>query len=524
MKLFLRHTHQKQPPTGTRLRLENRTKVSKTGELLADRYEILEVLGEGGMGAVYLAKDTRLPRRWAIKVMNDTFSNPQAHKDAVESFRTEAHLLSGLNHANLPRITDYFSEKERHYLVMDFIEGQTLEDLIKDKTRLEITQTLDFALQLTEVLGYLHTQPQPIIFRDFKPANVMITPQGKAKLIDFGIARHFQQGKVSDTKALGTPGYAAPEQYGQGQSDARTDIYALGATLHHALTGINPTDTPFTFKPVRESNAEVPEALDNIIMKCVQLKPDQRFQSTADLRQALESLKTDPDAFEVLPERMKTATLKAPGKRGFEPEEIVLGPVKRGKVPSATVVLKGSYQHKLKTDQKWLRVRPDKVNGRDCELQITASTSSLSDGGSFEGNILVVEDSDTRPLRVRVKLEQTHVTFWSMALAFVLVLGSFVPLLGFIGTGFLFSMFLSTPKGERAVLKVFLIVSILASIFWVVIGGLIGFGLTQMNWDEMDFWKKTPTQGMRITPELRNMAITQNLMEDFDGHLPQLRC
>lgn len=495
--------------------------MSKTGELLVDRYEILEVLGEGGMGAVYLAKDTRLPRRWAIKVMND-HPNPERHQEAVESFRTEAHLLSELNHPNLPRITDYFSEKERHYLVMDFIEGDTLEALIEQNGKLEVTLVLDIALQLTEVLGYLHSQPKPIIFRDFKPANVMITPQNRTKLIDFGIARHFQQGKVSDTKALGTPGYAAPEQYGQGQSDARTDIYALGATLHHALTGVDPTENPFTFKPVKEHAPDVPEALDNIIHKCVQLKPDQRYQSIAELRQALDSLKTDPDSFEMLPDRLKTATLKAPGKRGFEPEELVLGPVKRGSNPSGTVILKGSYKNKLKTDKRWLRVRPNKVDGRDCELQITASTSSLSDGGFFEGTVEVVDDPDTRPLRVRVRLEQTHVTFWSMALAFMLVMGSFIPLLGFLGTGFLFSMFLSTPKGERTVLKVFLIVSMLASLFWVTIGGLVGFGLTRVDWDQVNPWKKTPAQGMRITPEVRNMAATPIILEDFDGHLSEL--
>ena len=489
--------------------------MSKTGELLVDRYEILQVLGEGGMGAVYLAKDTRLPRRWAIKVMNDTFSDPEEHNHAVESFRTEANLLSALTHPNLPRITDYFSEKGRHYLVMDFIEGKTLEAVLHENDKLPVTVALDVALQLTEVLGYLHNQPTPIIFRDFKPANVMMTPENRAKLIDFGIARHFRQGQASDTRALGTPGYAAPEQYGQGQSDARTDIYALGATLHHALTGVDPTDTPFMFKPIGELNDEVPEALEKLVMRCLQLKPDDRFQSVDEVKDALEALKTDPDSFELLPDRMRTSRLTAPGKRGFEPEEIILGPVRRGKVPAAKVVLKGKFNHKLKTNQKWLRVMPDRATDKDTELRITASTSSMADGGTYEGKVFVDDAPGVPPLQVKLKLEVAHVTFWSMALAFLFVLGSFVPVLGYLATGLLFSIFFSTPKGERSVMKIFLIVSLLASLMWTAVFGVVAVGVQHVDWDRINPWKKNSGSRNEDQPSTEKYGVHANLLGGF---------
>jgi len=212
--------------------------------LLAGRYQLLSRIGQGGMGAVYKAADTRFNNRpLAIKEMSSTGLPPARLLEAEAAFEREAHLLADLLHPNLPRIYEHFTENDRSYLVMDFIEGQTVEEHLEQVGGgpLPIEQVIKWAEQLCDVLNYLHTHQPPIIFRDLKPANVMMSESGHIYLIDFGIARIFKPGKQHDTVALGSPGYAAPEQYGKAQSSPRSDIYSLGALLHHLLTGIDPS-------------------------------------------------------------------------------------------------------------------------------------------------------------------------------------------------------------------------------------------------------------------------------------------
>ena len=167
--------------------------------------------------------------------------SPQEIIEATENFKREALLLAGLTHPNLPSIYDHFSEAGRWYLVMDFIEGETLEERLNKEPegRLSVEEAQRIGIQLCTVLGYLHGRQPPIIFRDLKPANIMMTPDGHLYLIDFGIVRHFKPGQAKDTIAFGSPGYAAPEQYGKAQTTARSDIYSLGANLHQLLTGID---------------------------------------------------------------------------------------------------------------------------------------------------------------------------------------------------------------------------------------------------------------------------------------------
>ncbi len=447
------------------------------------------------MGAVYLTRDTRIPTQWAVKEMTDQFHDDSERMEAIETFQVEARILSGLKHPNLPRITDYFSENGRQYLVMDYVEGQTLEEILEHQKRLPVPQVIDLALQVTEVFEYLHGRPEPVIFRDFKPGNLMIGPDGKVKLIDFGIARHFQDHKSSDTRALGTPGYAAPEQYGKGQSDARTDLYALGATLYQALTGQDPTSNPFQFPPFRDQRPEIPEALENLVLRCLQLKADDRFQTATEMRQALESLREDASAFRHLPERLKTAPLAPPKSMGFEPASLTLGPVRRGVVAKGRVVLKGDFDHRLRSDQTWLSLQPNHARGNNIPLEVAVSTAKMVDGGRFSGTIQVEDGPQIEPLKVEVSVEPSHVTFWTLLLAFLFVLGSFVPVLGYVATGLLISIFLSTPRGERALLKAFLVVSILASLGWTALGGLIGFGITQIDWGSLSW----PWQSEAIT-------------------------
>ncbi len=258
--------------------------------ILQGRYIILDKLGQGGMGAVYKAADQRIKGKiWAIKEMSDAaITDPYEKAQAIAAFKQEAQLLARLSHPNIPRVTDFFTENQKHYIVMEFVPGETLEDRVnRQGAPCGEAEVRDWAGQMCEVLAYLHNQTPPIIFRDLKPANIMLTPQGQLKLIDFGIARLFQPGKGKDTRALGTPGYAPPEQFGRGQTDARSDIYSLGVVLHVLLTRHDPATTLFSMPPVRQLNPGVSPKLELIITKATQPASSQRYQSAEEMHQAL---------------------------------------------------------------------------------------------------------------------------------------------------------------------------------------------------------------------------------------------
>lgn len=273
---------------------------NQTGRLspqsrLQQRFIIVDQIGRGGMGAVYLATDTRIGnRRVAIKEMSQTHLNTQELAEASARFQQEAHMLGSLSHPNLPRIYDSFSEQGRSYLVMDFIEGQTLHKILKESNGqpLPIAQVLLYANQLCDVLAYLHQQNPPIIFRDIKPTNVMVTNNGHIFLIDFGIARFFKEGQEQDTILLGSPGYAPPEQHGLAQTSPRSDLYGLGATLHYCLTGRDPyySVDHFSFPSVRQSNPQVPIELDQLIQRMVARDEWERPANALEVLQTLQTI------------------------------------------------------------------------------------------------------------------------------------------------------------------------------------------------------------------------------------------
>jgi serine/threonine-protein kinase len=278
---------------------------------LAGRYRILRLLARGGMGAVYLAEDMRLDgAQVAVKEMASSFvrGDTEAFARAVAEFKREAALLARLRHPNLPRVSDRFEEDGKHFLVMEYIHGQTLRDLLAQAGgRLPLAQALGYAGQISEVLAYLHSQQPPSIYRDLKPANVMIEglgsgdrglepdspnpqppiPGPRLVLIDFGIARFYRPGSSSDTAVYGTLGYAPPEQYGRGQTDARTDVYALGVLLHHMLTGHDPSATPFALPAPRALDRSIPPHVASAIERATQSDPAQRFPDILALRAAL---------------------------------------------------------------------------------------------------------------------------------------------------------------------------------------------------------------------------------------------
>lgn len=266
------------------------------GQQLGGRYRIVSMVGKGGFGAVYEATDERFQARRvvAIKEMSDAQLSPAEKATAIQNFRSEADLLVPLSHPNLPNVSDFFEEAGKAYLVMEFIQGKTLEKVQEDSGGpLDERRVMSWSLQLCDVLNYLHTQHPPIVFRDMKPSNVMVTKNDQIKLIDFGIARFFKTTATKDTTSLGSRGYAPLEQYGRGQTDHRSDIYALGATLYTMLTNTTPLDAPVRrvnptlFEMPRQLNPRISPGTENIVLKAMAEMPDDRYQSAAEMYQAI---------------------------------------------------------------------------------------------------------------------------------------------------------------------------------------------------------------------------------------------
>ena len=264
-----------------------------TGTVLQQRYRIQGVLGEGGMGAVYLAEDLRLPgKQWAVKEMKVARVEAAlgSLEDAVRQFREEARLLAQLRHENLPHLVDLFDEDGAWFMVMERIPGKTLQQIMHErKGPLEEEEARSVALQVLDALEYLHTRPQPIIYRDLKPSNLMITPQNRVVLVDFGIARFFDAEKRTDTFKMGSNGYAPPEQYrGKGHTDPRSDLYAVGALLHFLVTGRDPqNEAPFFFPPARSLNPSVSPKMEVAILRALELDREHRFPSAHEMARAL---------------------------------------------------------------------------------------------------------------------------------------------------------------------------------------------------------------------------------------------
>lgn len=258
------------------------------GSLVDGKYKVLRVVGKGGMSVVYQAVNEKANKIWAIK---------EVRKDGTQNFEVvkqnliaETDMLKRFNHPNLPSIIDVIDTDDSFLIVMDYIEGNSLSKAIETSGAQSQEDVIEWAKQLCDVLGYLHSQNPPIIYRDMKPANVMLKPDGNISLIDFGTAREFKSSSVEDTTCLGTQGYAAPEQYGgHGQTDARTDIYCLGATMYHLITGHNPSTPPYEMYPIRQWNPMLSSGLEEIITKCTQRNPNDRYQSCAELLYALEN-------------------------------------------------------------------------------------------------------------------------------------------------------------------------------------------------------------------------------------------
>jgi serine/threonine protein kinase len=273
--------------------------------LFRDRYFILYKVGAGGFGSVYKARDTLCGDRLvAIKEVRLQGLPSQAMSEAAAAFQREVDVLSQLHHPNLPRIYEHFQIADQWYLIMEFIEGETLEAYQgrAPNRKLLLSEVLDIGIRLCRILDYLHSQQPPIIFRDLKPTNVIRASTGQLYLVDFGIARYFKPGQAKDTVALGSPGYAAPEQYGKAQTTPRADIYSLGALLHQLLTTSDPSESPFRFRPLRPQNYSDPgslttsmvdvlvDKLERLIVSMLSMDVNERPLDVASVKQELHEI------------------------------------------------------------------------------------------------------------------------------------------------------------------------------------------------------------------------------------------
>ena len=262
------------------------------GYVLVDRYLVQDVIGVGGMGSVYRARDLHFPnvvKLVAVKEMINQARDPLVRQTIIVNFEREGNILVTLNHPSIPKIFDFFSHEERSYLVLELVNGKDLETILTESDGMIAEErVVSWAIEICDVLEYLHShKPEPIIFRDMKPSNIMINSQGHVVLVDFGIAKMFRVGQKGTM--IGTEGYSPPEQY-RGEASPLADIYALGATMHHLLTRRDPRIEPpfsFTERPVRQINPVVSLELETIVNTALQYNPDERFQSAGEMKEAL---------------------------------------------------------------------------------------------------------------------------------------------------------------------------------------------------------------------------------------------
>ena len=255
---------------------------TRVGTVIEDKYEVLKLIGQGGMSFVYLAMDKHLNKQWAIKEIKKA-ANSDNNDVVINSLLAEANIMKKLDHPAFPRIVDIIDNGETIYVIMDYIEGESLDKVLDAYGPQPEDKVIDWGKQLCDALAYLHSQKPPIIYRDMKPANVILKPEGNVKVIDFGIVREYKGYGNSDTTILGTKGYASPEHYGGRETDARSDIYTLGMTMHHLLTGIDPRPADYLYVPVRQWNPSLSEGIEEIINRCTAIDPEARYQSCDEL-------------------------------------------------------------------------------------------------------------------------------------------------------------------------------------------------------------------------------------------------
>jgi serine/threonine protein kinase len=359
---------------------------------LKKRYEVLEILGRGGMGCVYRVADRQEGGKiLAIKELRTGTLPLDRAGESIAQFRTEALILTRLTHPNLPKVHDYFSLPGAHYIVMEYISGRTLDHILSARHGKPLDEhlALSWALQICRAMHFLSVQkPHPIVFRDLKPANIMIARDGKVKLIDFGIARFFKENKSEDTYVYGTPGYAAPEQYGSGQTDTRSDIFSLGATLHHCLTGRNPSESPLNFPDPRQLNPVISKETASIVNRAVELDMEKRFRSAQEMKQAIQK------------KLLTSAEKTRGGKRIIQArvgKPITLPWWQNTSWVSVPVMSLGcsGTTGSLSSDDRWIHPKPKTFGTDAARLLFRVESRNLKLGKEYRPHITVQTDAGT---------------------------------------------------------------------------------------------------------------------------------
>ncbi|MCE5258552.1 MAG: serine/threonine protein kinase, partial [Chloroflexi bacterium] len=327
----------------------------QSGTILKNRYRITRLIAGGGMAWVYeVAEDLPDGRSliWAMKELRADGSDVQALQEGRLLFEQEANILVTLDHPNLPKVAAFFQEDGKVYLVMDYVRGESLQKRLEHTgAPLLESVVVEWAVQICEVLNYLHTRRPPVIFRDLKPSNVMVTPSGRIMLIDFGIARTYKLGKRKDTITMGSENYAAPEQWGSAQSDGRADLYALGATMYHLLTNVPPLPhfVPTPRVPIRQYNPAVSEKLVAVIDRAMAADRNARYATAAEMqaavldtvsrteRRRLELLLKQPTCNAALAAVPRSTAAGMPQQAAVNARSAPAQPAARGSYPAAPV-------------------------------------------------------------------------------------------------------------------------------------------------------------------------------------------
>jgi serine/threonine protein kinase len=357
--------------------------------LLNNRYEVLGLLGKGGMGCVYKVADrAKRGRVLAVKELRSDKLPSAKIAEAFTLFRTEAQILARLSHPNLPKVSDCFSSGQRHYIVMEYVKGKTLEQFLAARRGRPVDErtALSWALQICRAVHFLNVQKPPIVFRDLKPSNIMIDRSGRVKLIDFGIARFFKEEKKEDTYVYGTPGYASPEQYGTGQTDVRSDIFSLGSTLHHCLTGRDPSAKPLDFPDPAVLNPALSKGTVRIIRKALEQNPNRRYQTALDMKQAIQTVLRDT---ETLPKGVDKVIHAEAGK------PVTLPWWRKTSWVSVPVIALGcsGTTGTLSSSDRWLHPKPKAFSPGSSQFLFRVDSSKLKMGREYHPRITVRTDA-----------------------------------------------------------------------------------------------------------------------------------
>ncbi len=390
------------------------------GSVIAGRYQVVRLVGQGGMSNLYLAYDRKYSNATVVvKEMTASYSDPKEQQMAVDLFHREAKLLASLNHRHIPKVFDYFQYAGKYYLSMEFIDGEDLaQKLEATKGPLPEKQVLEWGEQIATVLFYLHKHDPPIVFRDVKPSNIMLCAQG-VKLIDFGIARHFDQAKKGDTMRIGSPGYAPPEQYAA-QTDPRSDIYSLGVTLHHALTGRDPTgtQTPFLVPPAKSLNPALSEATSAMLARATQLDPSDRYQNILEMKKDIKQiLNRGKQSTRVVgaPPAPPTTTTQAPPSSSSAASQVAAAAQVGSSTPAAAVQAQ-STQGSSQT----LTTAQASGSTSSGGSQALAGATSATSGASGSGNLGGTSNSGAAPVSQAATGKRGKGLGWLLLAALVL--------------------------------------------------------------------------------------------------------